>query len=82
MGMKAKILVMEKILLPLILIFVIGNFFFDGIVDHLNQKSAQKPLTPELKKIYTTMDHEKSLAYGSAKYELALISSSFSIIIY
>ncbi len=80
-GMKDKIVVMEKILLPLILIFVIGNFFFDGIVDHLNQKSAQKPLTPELKKIYTTRDHEKSLAYGRAKYELALISSSYSFII-
>ena len=64
-----------------ILAFVAIDFLIDTLLNYLNEKSNQQPLSEQVSQIYDLTGYNKSLEYGTTKYKFGLFTSVVSTIV-
>ena len=64
-----------------ILAFVAIDFLIDTLLNYLNEKSNQQPLSEQVSQIYDLTGYNKSLEYGTTKYKFGLLTSVVSTIV-
>ena len=64
-----------------ILAFVAIDFLIGTLLNHLNEKSNQQPLSEQVSQIYDLTGYNKSLEYGTTKYKFGLFTSVVSTIV-
>jgi len=70
----------SDLLLIAIVLFVLIEFSAGMIINYLNELSKAQPLSPEGAQIYGPEEYAKSLAYGSAKYRLEMLTAVISTV--
>lgn len=65
-------------LLEALIIIVASTFVLESILDHLNQKSAEKRPDQLVAHLYNEREHQRSIAYGYEKNQLGLLSGAVS----
>ena len=64
-----------------ILAFVAIDFLIGTLLNYLNEKSNQQPLSEQVSQIYDLTGYNKSLEYGTTKYKFGLFTSVVSTIV-
>jgi STE24 endopeptidase len=64
-----------------ILAFVAIDFLIGTLLNYLNEKSNQQPLSEQVSQIYDLTGYNKSLEYGTTKYKFGLVTSVVSTIV-
>jgi STE24 endopeptidase len=64
-----------------ILAFVAIDFLIGTLLNYLNEKSNQQPLSEQVSQIYDLTGYNKSLEYGTTKYKFGLLTSVVSTIV-
>ena len=64
-----------------ILTFVAIDFLIGTLLNYLNEKSNQQPLSEQVSQIYDLTGYNKSLEYGTTKYKFGLLTSVVSTIV-
>ena len=64
-----------------IVAFVLIDFAVGMIINFLNEQSKNQALSLEAAEIYDVDEYEKSMAYGTAKYKIEMISSVVSTVV-
>ena len=64
-----------------IVAFVLIDFAVGMVINFLNEQSKNQPLSSEAADIYDEAEYEKSMAYGTAKYKIEMISSVVSTVV-
>ncbi len=65
----------SQLLLLGILLFILIDFSAGMALGALNERSKARPLSPEGAQIYAPEEYAKSLAYGTAKFRLEVLTS-------
>lgn len=65
-----------------IIAFLLIDFTAGSVINFLNEKSANTPLSTEASQIYNADEYKKSLAYGTAKYKVESLTSLVSTVIF
>lgn len=68
-------------MLTLLVTLVILNYFVESLIKILNFRESKKPLHPTLANLYSESEYRRSLEYSQANFSLAIISSTYSLII-
>ena len=61
-----------------IVLFILLEFAAGTIINYLNERSKNQPLSPEGAAIFDSAEYEKSKAYGTAKYRFGLLTEAMS----
>ena len=64
-----------------ILAFVAIDFLIGTLLNYLNEKSNQQPLSEQVSQIYDLTGYNKSLEYGTTKYKFGLVTSVVTTIV-
>lgn len=70
-----------ELLLLGIVIFVLVDFVANSVIDFLNEKGKNAPLSGVAAEIYNPEEYANSLKYGTANYKLGLLTSIVSTVI-
>jgi len=65
-------------LLTALVVIVVLAFIIESLLDRLNQQSSRKDPDPIVAHLYNSDERTRSIAYGQAKSELGLVSSTFT----
>jgi STE24 endopeptidase len=65
-------------LLTIVVLIVLLVFVIESTLDYLNQSRAYAPVPQEIADLYKLDERDRSIAYGSEKYRLGLLSSAIS----
>jgi len=68
-------------MLTLLVTLVILNYLVESLIKILNYRESKKPLHPTLANLYSESEYRRSLEYSQANFSLAIISSTYSLII-
>jgi STE24 endopeptidase len=68
----------SEFLLLSIVTFVLIDFAVGMVINFFNEQSKNVPMSPEAAQIYDLNEYEQSIAYGTAKYKLEMISTVVS----
>ena len=71
----------SDLLLVGIVLFVLIDFSAGVLIDYLNERSKEQPLSPEGAEIFNPEEYAKSMAYGTANYKFGLITSVVSTVV-
>ena len=64
-----------------IVTFILIDFAAGRVIDYLNERGKNAPLTGVAAEIYNPDEYAKSLEYGSAKYKVELLTSVISTVV-
>jgi len=70
----------SDLLLLGIVTFVLLDFASGRVIDYLNESAKNTPFSPQAAEIYDADEYAKSLAYGTAKYKVELLTSVISTV--
>ena len=65
-------------LLNVLVIIVVAVFILDSTLDYLNQSRVNDAVPKEVEGLYDLHERERSIAYGSERYRVGLISGALS----
>ena len=68
-------------MLTLLISLVVLNYVIESIIKILNFRESKKPLHPTLANLYSETEYHRSLQYSQANFKLAIINSTYSILI-
>ncbi|MDA2962298.1 MAG: M48 family metallopeptidase [Actinomycetota bacterium] len=71
----------SELLLLGIVLFVLIDFSAGMVIDYLNEANKERALSPIAAEIYNPEEYAKSLAYGSAKYRVEMLTSVVSTVV-
>ena len=67
-----------ELLLLGIVTFILIDFAAGRVIDYLNERNKNQPLSPIASEIYNADEYAKSMEYGTAKYKVELLTSVVS----
>ena len=70
-----------ELLLLGIVTFILVDFAASRVIDYLNERNKNQPLSPIAAEIYNADEYAKSLEYGTAKYKVELLTSVVSTVV-
>ena len=70
----------SDLLLLGIVLFVLVEFSAGMVINYLNERSKNQPLSPEGAQIFDPEDYAKSMAYGTAKYRFEMLTTLISTV--
>ena len=70
----------SDLLLLGIVLFVLIEFGAGMVINSLNERSKNQPLSPEGAQIFNPEDYAKSMAYGTAKYRFEMLTTLMSTV--
>ena len=71
----------SDLLLLGIVLFVLVEFSAGMVINYLNERSKNQPLSPEGAQIFDPEDYAKSMAYGTAKYRFEMLTTLISTVV-
>ena len=70
-----------ELLLLGIVSFILIDFAAGRVIDYLNERNKNQPLSPIAAEIYNADEYAKSMEYGTAKYKVELLTSVVSTVV-
>jgi STE24 endopeptidase len=71
----------SDLLLLGIVLFVLIEFIAGMVINYLNERSKNQPLSAEGAEIFNPEEYAKSMAYGTAKYRLEMLTTLVSTVV-
>jgi len=68
-------------LLAGIVAFILIDFLVGSVLEYLNEKSKNVPMSPVATEIFSADEYAKSLEYGTAKYKVERLTSTLSTVV-
>ena len=68
-------------LLAGIVAFILINFLVDSVLEYLNEKSKNVPMSPVAAEIFNADEYAKSLEYGTANYKVERLTSTLNTVV-
>ena len=68
-------------LLAGIVAFILIDFLVGSVLEYLNEKSKNVPMSPVATEIFSADEYAKSLEYGTAKYKVERLTSTLSTLV-
>jgi STE24 endopeptidase len=68
-------------LLAGIVAFILINFLVDSVLEYLNEKSKNVPMSPVAAEIFNADEYAKSLEYGTANYKVKRLTSTLNTVV-
>jgi len=68
-------------LLAGIVAFILINFLVDSVLEYLNEKSKNVPMSPVAAEIFNADEYAKSLEYGTANYKIERLTSTLNTVV-
>ena len=68
-------------LLAGIVVFILIDFLVGSVLEYLNEKSKNVPMSPVATEIFSADEYAKSLEYGTAKYKVERLTSTLSTVV-
>jgi len=68
-------------LLAGIVAFILIDFLVGSVLEHLNEKSKNVPMSPVATEIFSADEYAKSLEYGTAKYKVERFTSTLNTVV-
>jgi STE24 endopeptidase len=68
-------------LLAGIVAFILIDFLVGSVLEYLNEKSKNVPMSPVATEIFSADEYAKSLEYGTAKYKVERLTSTLSKVV-
>jgi STE24 endopeptidase len=68
-------------LLAGIVAFILINFLVDSVLEYLNEKSKNVPMSPVAAEIFNADEYAKSLEYGTANYKVERLTSTLKTVV-
>ncbi|MEN9516762.1 MAG: hypothetical protein RLZZ159_628 [Actinomycetota bacterium] len=68
-------------LITALVVIVVGFYVLESVLDHLNQRTADKPLDRRIAHLYSDSERNRSVSYSAEKSNFGFLSASFSIIV-
>jgi STE24 endopeptidase len=68
-------------LLTGILAFILIDFLVGSVLEYLNEKSKNVPMSPVATEIFSADEYAKSLEYGTAKYKVERLTSTLNTVV-
>jgi STE24 endopeptidase len=68
-------------LLAGIVAFILIDFLVGSVLEYLNEKSKNVPMSPVATEIFSTDEYAKSLEYGTAKYKVERLTSTLNTVV-
>jgi STE24 endopeptidase len=68
-------------LLAGIVAFILIDFLVGSVLEYLNEKSKDVPMSPVATEIFSADEYAKSLEYGTAKYKVERLTSTLSTVV-
>ena len=65
-------------LLAGIVVFILIDFLVGSVLEYLNEKSKNVPMSPVAAEIFSADEYAKSLEYGTAKYKVERLTSTLN----
>ena len=65
-------------LLAGIVAFILIDFLVGSVLEYLNEKSKNVPMSPVAAEIFSADEYAKSLEYGTAKYKVERLTSTLN----
>jgi STE24 endopeptidase len=70
----------SELLLLGIVLFLLIEFSAGMVINYLNERSKNQPLSPEGAQIFNPEEYAKSMAYGTAKYRFEMLTTLVSTV--
>ena len=70
----------SELLLLGIVLFLLIEFSAGMVINYLNERSKNQPLSPEGAQIFNPEEYAKSMAYGTAKYRFEMLTALVSTV--
>ena len=64
-----------------IVLFVLVDFSSGMVINYLNERRKEQPLSPEGAQIFNPAEYAKSMAYGTAKYRFEMLTNLISTVV-
>jgi STE24 endopeptidase len=71
----------SDLLLVGIVLFVLIDFSAGMVLDYLNERQKEQPLSPEGAEIFNPTEYATSMAYGTAKYRFEMLTNLISTVV-
>jgi len=68
-------------LLAGIVVFILIDFLVGSVLEYLNEKSKNVPMSPVAAEIFSADEYAKSLEYGTAKYKVERLTSTLNTVV-
>lgn len=68
-------------LITALVVIVVGFYVLESVLDHLNQRTADKPLDRRIAHLYSDSERNRSVSYSAEKSNFGFLSASFSTIV-
>ena len=68
-------------LLAGIVAFILIDFLVSSVLEYLNEKSKNVPMSPVATEIFSADEYAKSLEYGTAKYKVERLTSTLNTVV-
>lgn len=69
------------LLLAGIVLFVLLEFVFSAVIDTLNERSKNQPLSAQAAEIFNPQEYAKSMAYGTVKYRFNFVTTAIKTVV-
>ena len=71
----------SDLLLLGIVLFVLIDFSAGMVINYLNERSKNQPISPEVAEIFNPGEYAKSMAYGTDKYRFEMLTTLISTVV-